>query len=74
MEAGSADFYGIRSMCTVSLSQKAWELLGLLENCNCEREVVCVVEGEDVQFFTTRGVLQVPRSLGGMIEKLERLV
>jgi hypothetical protein len=71
MEVGSADFYGIRSMCVVFLTKKAWELLGLE---SCEREVVCVVEdGENVQFFTTRGVLQVPRSMGGIIEKLERV-
>jgi hypothetical protein len=58
-------------MCVVFLTKKAREMLGL-GSCDCK--VVCVVEGEDVQFFTTRGVLQVPRSLGGMIEKLERVV
>jgi len=58
-------------MCVVYLTEKAWNMLGVRAS---DRQVVCVVEGEDVQFYTTMGVLQVPRSMGGMIEKLEPVV
>ena len=68
MEAnGSAESFGIDRMCFVFLTEEAWRLLGLEKR---EQAVVCSVEREDVQFFTTVGVIQVPRTRARMIERV----